>query len=132
MKGPNSYTGEDSIEISCHGGQLVTRRVLERIFEVGARPAEPGEFSLRAFLNGKLDLAQAEAVQELIAAKNEMALENAKKQLQGALSEKVGAFQKELTDVAAILEPGSIFPEEGLEFASMEEIIASLKRFVLK
>ncbi|MBX7066470.1 MAG: tRNA uridine-5-carboxymethylaminomethyl(34) synthesis GTPase MnmE [Parachlamydiales bacterium] len=128
MKGPNSYTGEDSVEISCHGGQLVTRRVLERIFEAGARPAQPGEFSMRAFLNGKIDLAQAEAVQELIAAKSEMALENAEKQLRGALSERVGQFQKELTDTTAILEAWVDFPEEGLEFATMEEIIETLER----
>lgn len=127
MKGPHSYTGEDSVEISCHGGQLVTRRVLERIFEAGARPAQPGEFSLRAFLNGKLDLAQAEAVQELIAAKNELSLENAEKQLEGALSGKIGAFQKELTDVAAILEAWVDFPEEGLEFASIEEILITIE-----
>lgn len=128
MKGPHSYTGEDSVEISCHGGQLVTRRVLERIFEAGARPARPGEFSLRAFLNGKIDLAQAEAVQELIAAKSELALENAEKQLQGALSEKVRQFQRELTEIAAILEAWVDFPEEGLEFASMEEIVENVER----
>lgn len=127
MKGPNSYTGEDSVEISCHGGQLVTRRVLERIFEAGARPAQPGEFSLRAYLNGKIDLAQAEAVQELIAAKSELALENAEKQLEGALSKKISTFQKELTEVAAILEAWVDFPEEGLEFSTMEEIIATLE-----
>ena len=127
MKSPRSYTGEDSIEISCHGGSLVTRRVLARIFEAGARPAQPGEFSLRAYLNGKLDLTQAEAVQELIAAKSELALDNAGKQLQGALSEKIGAFQKELTDIAAILEAWVDFPEDDLEFASREEIIASLE-----
>ncbi|MBU6447209.1 MAG: tRNA uridine-5-carboxymethylaminomethyl(34) synthesis GTPase MnmE, partial [Verrucomicrobia bacterium] len=127
MKGPNSYTGEDTVEISCHGGQLMTRSVLERIFEAGARPAQPGEFSLRAFLNGKIDLAQAEAVQGLIAAKSALALENAEKQLRGALSEKVRQFQKELTDIAAILEAWVDFPEEGLEFASMEEILASLQ-----
>lgn len=127
MKGPNSYTGEDSVEISCHGGQLVTRRVLERIFEAGARPAQPGEFSLRAYLNGKIDLAQAEAVQELIAAKSELALENAERQLQGALSERISSFQKELTDIAAILEAWVDFPEEDLEFASMEEIVQAIE-----
>jgi tRNA modification GTPase len=126
MKGPNSYTGEDSIEISCHGGQLVTRRVLERIFQAGARPAQPGEFSLRAYLNGKLDLAQAEAVQELIAAKSELALENAEKQLEGALSHHIATFQKELTDIAAILEAWVDFPEEDLEFAATAEIVATL------
>lgn len=128
MKGPHSYTGEDSVEISCHGGQIVTRRVLERIFEAGARPARPGEFSLRAYLNGKMDLAQAEAVQELIAAKSELALENAEKQLQGALSERIAGFQKDLTETTAILEAWVDFPEEGLEFASMEEIIQNLER----
>ncbi len=126
MKGPNSYTGEDSVEISCHGGQLVTRRVLERIFEAGARAAKPGEFSLRAYLNGKIDLTQAEAVQELIAAKSELALENAERQLQGALSERIATFQKELTDIAAILEAWVDFPEEGLEFAAMEDIVQTL------
>lgn len=132
MKGPNSYTGEDSVEISCHGGSLVTRRVLERIFEAGARPARPGEFSLRAYLNGKLDLAQAEAVQELIAAKSELALENASRQLEGALSTKIASFQKELTGTAAILEAWVDFPEEGLEFAAMDEIIADLESVCLR
>jgi tRNA modification GTPase len=132
MKGPHSYTGEDSVEISCHGGQLVTRRVLQRIYEEGARPAQPGEFSLRAFLNGKLDLAQAEAVQELIAAKSELALENAEKQLEGALSDHIIAFQKELTEIAAILEAWVDFPEEGLEFTSMEEILAALEGICLR
>src|SRR3989344_2849155 len=84
MKGPKSYTGEDTVEISCHGGGLISRKILERLYEVGARPAQPGEFSLRAFLNGKIDLAQAEAVQELIAAKGNYALEQAQKQLDGA------------------------------------------------
>jgi tRNA modification GTPase len=132
MKGPNSYTGEDSIEISCHGGQLMTRKVLQRIFEAGASPAQPGEFSLRAYLNGKIDLAQAEAVQTLIAAKNELALEQAEKQLEGALSKKISSFQKEITEIAAILEAWVDFPEEGLEFATMEEIIHSLEKVVLK
>ncbi len=128
MKGPKSYTGEDSVEISCHGGQMVTRKVLERVFEAGARPAQPGEFSLRAYLNGKLDLAQAEAVQELISAKSELALENAERQLQGALSEKIIAFQKELTDLAGILEAWVDFPEEGLEFTTMSEILVNLEQ----
>jgi tRNA modification GTPase len=127
MRGPRSYTGEDSIEISCHGGQLITRRVLERLFEAGARPAQPGEFSLRAYLNGKLDLAQAEAVQELIAAKSELALDNAERQLEGALSTTISRFQRELTELAAILEAWVDFPEEGLEFTSMEAIIGSLE-----
>jgi tRNA modification GTPase len=127
MKGPRSYTGEDTVEISCHGGSLIVRRLLERIFEAGARPAQPGEFSLQAFLNGKIDLAQAEAVQQLIASKSEIALENAEKQLSGDLSKKIGSFQKELTDVAAILEAWVDFPEEGLEFARFDDLIERLK-----
>lgn len=127
MKNPRSYTGEDTVEISCHGGSLISRLILERLYEAGARPAEPGEFSLRAFLNGKIDLAQAEAVQELIAAKSERAMEQASRQLEGLLSKTVSEFQAELTDIAAILEAWVDFPEEGLEFASMEEILSQLK-----
>lgn len=132
MQGPKSYTGENSVEISCHGGSLVTRRILERLFEVGARPADPGEFSLRAFLNGKIDLAQAEAVQQLIAAKNERALEHARSQLEGTLSKTITQFQRDLTDAAAILEAWVDFPEEGLEFAGFEEMISKLESIALK
>ena len=128
MRSPRSYTGEDSIEISCHGGSLVTKRVLKRVFEAGATPAKPGEFSLRAYLNGKIDLAQAEAVQQLIHAKNELAMQTAEKQLEGALSKLITSFQKELTEIAAILEAWVDFPEEGLEFATTEEIIQNLEK----
>lgn len=126
MLAPKSYTGEDTVEIFCHGGALITRRVLERVLEAGARQAGPGEFTFKAFMNGRLDLAQSEAVQELIGAKNEKALDAAEKQLSGTLSEKVKAFQQELTLVAAILEAWVDFPDEGLEFASMEEVISDL------
>lgn len=126
MRAPKSYTGEDSVEIFCHGGTIVTSRVLKRILEAGAIPAKPGEFSLRAYLNGKIDLAQAEAVQQLIHAKNELALQEAEKQLEGALSKRISKFQKNLTEMAAILEAWVDFPEEGLEFATMEEICNTL------
>lgn len=132
MKNPRSYTGEDTVEISCHGGSIIPRRILERLYEAGARPAEPGEFSLRAFLNGKIDLAQAEAVQQLIAAKSERAMEHAGRQLEGALSKAISQFQAELTDIAAILNAWVDFPEEGLEFSSMEEMIAQLERTCVK
>lgn len=132
MKNPKSYTGEDSIEISCHGGNLITKRVLERIFEAGARPAMPGEFSSRAFLNGKIDLAQAEAVQELIASKSEIALQTAEKQLAGKLSRHIASFQQELTKIAAILEAWVDFPEEGLEFAAFDTLIEELRTIVMK
>ncbi len=127
MRAPKSYTGENLVEISCHGGILVTQRVLQRITEAGARPARPGEFSFRAYLNGKIDLAQAEAVQQLIAAKNELAMQTAEQQLEGTLSKVISQFQKELTEIAAILEAWVDFPEEGLEFAPTEQIIATLE-----
>ena len=126
MLGRRSYTGEDTVEIHCHGGSLITRRVFDVVIKAGARAARPGEFTFKAFINGKIDLAQAEAVQELIGAKNDRALDAAEEQLQGKLSQKVGEFQKQLTQIAAILEAWVDFPEEGLEFATMEELCADL------
>jgi tRNA modification GTPase len=127
MKGKRSYTGEDTVEIHCHGGSLITRRVLDAVLQAGARAARPGEFTFKAFMNGKVDLAQAEAVQELICAKNERAVDAAENQLKGALSKKIDEFQQGLTNVAAILEAWVDFPEEGLEFASMAEIHQSIE-----
>lgn len=123
MLGTRSYTGENTVEIHCHGGSLITRRVLEVVLAAGARAALPGEFTFKAYINGKIDLIQAEAVQELICAKNERALDAAENQLRGALSKKISSFQHSLTQIAAILEAWVDFPEEGLEFASMEEIV---------
>ncbi len=83
MRGPRSYTAEDTVEIDCHGGMLVTRRILETVLKAGARLAEPGEFTKRAFLNGRIDLSQAEAVIDVINAKNEYALQSSVSQLRG-------------------------------------------------
>lgn len=127
MLGNRSFTGEDTVEIHCHGGTLITRRVLDRVLKSGARQALPGEFSFKAFINGKIDLSQAEAIQELIAAKNERALDAAEGQLQGKLSSRIHAFQIKLTDIAAILEAWVDFPEEGLEFATSDEIVEQLQ-----
>lgn len=127
MLGKRSYTGEDTVEVHCHGGSLITRRVLDAILHAGARAALPGEFTFKAFINGKIDLAQAEAVQELICAKNERALDAAEEQLKGTLSKKISTFQQDLTLTAAILEAWVDFPEEGLEFATMEEICDQLE-----
>ncbi len=126
MRAPHSFTGEDTVEIHCHGGSLITRRVLETVLAAGARAALPGEFSFKAYMNGKIDLAQAEAIQTLIGAKSEVALKMAQQQLEGDLSTEIRSFQKGLTDVAAILEAWVDFPEEGLEFASQEEVLATL------
>lgn len=127
MLGKKSYTGEDTIEIHCHGGSLITRRVLDVVLKAGARAANPGEFTFKAFINGKIDLAQAEAVQELICAKNERALDAAEEQLKGSLSQYINSFQSTLTQIAAILEAWVDFPEEGLEFATIDEVCNDLE-----
>ncbi len=127
MLGSRSYTGEDTVEIHCHGGSLITKKVLHTVLAAGARAAYPGEFTFKAYMNGKIDLAQAEAVQTLIGAQNELALHAAENQLQGALSKKIAYFQERLFDTAAILEAWVDFPEEGLEFASLEEIVTALE-----
>lgn len=121
-----SYTGETTVELQGHGGALISRRVLERVLEAGARPASPGEFTYRAFVNGKLDLVQAEAVQELIHAKNELAVTSASGRLEGQLSKRVADFQERLTALAAILEAWVDFPEEGLEFTSEDQMVEDL------
>lgn len=126
MKGPKSFTGEDTVEIHCHGGRMITRQVLQLCMDAGALAAEPGEFTFKAFINGKMDLSEAEAVQELIGAKSEKAAEIASSQLEGALSKKIKGYKKSLFDIAAILEAWVDFPEEGLEFASNEELCAQL------
>jgi len=132
MKGKRSYTGENTVEIHCHGGSLITRRVLDVVLQAGARAARPGEFTFKAFMNGKLDLAQAEAVQELICAKNERAVDAAENQLKGTLSKKIEDFQQGLTNAAAILEAWIDFPEEGLEFASVADICQDIEKVCLQ
>jgi len=113
--GPASYTGEDTIEISCHGGVLVTRRVLERLFQAGARAAGPGEFTQRAFLNGKLDLTQAEAVMDVISAQTDRALQAAHRQLDGALGRTILRLRDELIGLVAHVEAWIDFPEEDID-----------------
>ncbi|MBN4066993.1 tRNA uridine-5-carboxymethylaminomethyl(34) synthesis GTPase MnmE [Simkania negevensis] len=127
LLGRRSFCGEDTVELHCHGGSLVSRRVLEAVVRAGARAAQPGEFAFKAFTNGKIDLAQAEAIQSLISAKNEMALTVADRQLAGALSDRVKGFQTRLTHLAAILEAWIDFPEEDLAFASFEQVVADLE-----
>ncbi len=128
MRAPRSYTGEDVIELQCHGGRIASRKVLEAIFDAGATPAEPGAFTFRAYMNGKMDLTQAEAVQKLIGAKSELAYKAASKHLEGGLFKKISSFQKELFRLAAIFEAWVDFPEEGIEFQSEEEVLADLNR----
>ncbi len=111
---PASYTGEDLVEITCHGGILVTARVLEACFQAGARAGRPGEFSERAFLNGKMDLTQAEAVMDLIRAQSDLALRSAQEQLEGRLGSEVGAIRGQLIELLAHVEAAIDFPEEDI------------------
>ena len=113
-RAPASYTGEDLVEISCHGGILVTSQVLEACLAAGARAARPGEFTERAFLNGKMDLTQAEAVMDLIRARTDLALRSAHEQLEGRLGEKIGAVRSDVINLLAHLEAAIDFPEEGI------------------
>jgi tRNA modification GTPase len=122
FRSPHSYTGEDSVEFGCHGGMLVTEAVLDAVLRNGARPAQPGEFSKRAFLNGKMDLSQAEAVADLIAARSERARAASVQQLEGKLSQKVKALRTSLTELCALLEIDLDFSEEGLNVISRGEI----------
>ena len=111
MKAPNTYTREDVIEINCHGGILVTRKVLDTVLKNGARPAEPGEFTKRAFLNGRIDLSQAEAVIDIINARNDYALKSSVNQLGGRLSEKITAIREVILDNVAFIESALDDPE---------------------
>ncbi len=127
MKAPHTYTKEDVVEINCHGGILAVRKVLELVLQHGARLAEPGEFTKRAFLNGRLDLSQAEAVIDLIRAKTEESGRVALEQLSGGLSEKITGLRDRLLSVCAHIEAYIDFPEEEIEPASMESILNEVR-----
>ena len=111
MRGPRSYTAEDTVEIDCHGGMLVTRRILETVLKAGARLAEPGEFTKRAFLNGRIDLSQAEAVIDVINAKNEYALQSSVSQLRGSVSKEIHEIRDQIIYEIAFIESALDDPE---------------------
>ncbi|MCI5051570.1 MAG: tRNA uridine-5-carboxymethylaminomethyl(34) synthesis GTPase MnmE [Simkaniaceae bacterium] len=127
MRAPTTYTGEDVVEVHCHGGRLITKRVLQAILDAGALPAGPGDFTRRAFLNGRIDLTRAEAIQEVIGAQNERSLAAAREHLAGYLAKAITAFQRKLADVTAIVEAWVDYPEEGLEYATPSELISALE-----
>ncbi len=122
FRAPHSYTGEDVIEIHGHGGAYVSSKILQLVLGQGARLAEPGEFTRRAFLNGRLDLSQAEAVADVIHAASDKALTSALAQLKGKLSEKLNTLYDALVQVLAQLEAAIDFPEEGLEFSQKQQL----------
>lgn len=125
---PKSYTGEDVVEFSCHGGLYVTRRILREVLEAGASPAQPGEFTRRAFLNGKMDLAQAEAVMELISAEGDQAAKAALAGSTGVLSRKISGLREELSQLAAHLTAWIDFPEEGIPELEETKLLSSLEK----
>lgn len=111
MRGPHTYTGEDTVEIDCHGGVLAMKKVLETVVKNGARPAEPGEFTKRAFLNGRIDLSQAEAVMDVISAKNEYALKSSLSQLKGSVQESIRDIRSKIIYHIAYIESALDDPE---------------------
>lgn len=115
MKAPKTYTCEDVVEINCHGGQFVTQKVLEVVLKNGARHAEQGEFTKRAFMNGRIDLSQAEAVMDLIQGKTEKSISLSLDQLRGDLRDKINSFKKALLDITAHVNVVLDYPEEGID-----------------
>lgn len=115
FRAPRSFTGEDVAEIATHGGRLVTRKVLERLLECGASSARPGEFTERAFMNGRLDLTQAEAVMDLISAQSDLALRAAHEQLEGRIGQRTEGLRRDLIDTVANLEAWIDFPDEDID-----------------
>lgn len=126
MQGPHSYTGEDVVEFQCHGSSLVIKKILELLLREGAVPAERGEFTKRAFLNGRLDLSQAEAVIDLIKARSDLASKAALSQLEGSLSKAVKDIRKELLDLLVLLGVNMDYPDEDIEQITYKKIEDSL------
>lgn len=124
--GPRSYTGEDSLEISCHGNPFIAQKILADLYQRGCRPAEPGEFTQRAFMNGRMDLSQAEAVMDLIQARSDRALDAANRQLRGSLGKKMTGLINRLVEVVARVEAYIDFPEEDLPPEDQTVIVSAL------
>ena len=127
FEGPRSYTSEDVVEISCHGSPVVLRLCIERAVENGARLAEPGEFTLRAYLNGRIDLPQAEAVRDLIDATTLYQARVAAQQIDGSLSRRIRPIKEQLLELIALLEAGIDFAEDDVSVASAEEILRAAR-----
>jgi tRNA modification GTPase len=135
FKSPHSYTGENIVEISCHGSSFIQQKILSLLINAGARPAQPGEFTLRAFLNGKLDLSQAEAVADLIASSSESSHRLAMQQMRGGFSTEIKNLRKELVHFASLIELELDFGEEDVEFADrkqLKDLILNLESSILK
>lgn len=134
FKGPNSYTGENTVEISCHGSSFIQQQIIQLLLRKGGRMAQAGEFTLRAFLNGKLDLSQAEAVADLISSDNEASHQIAMQQMRGGFSNEIAKLREELLNFASLIELELDFAEEDVEFADRTQFTDLVTRieFVLK
>ncbi len=126
FRAPNSYTGENSVEISTHGSSIIVEKIIALLLKQDIRLAEPGEFTKRAFLNGKLDLAQAEAVADMINSRTEASLRGARNQLDGMLSQKVDSLRELLINTSSLIELELDFAEENLEFVSIKEVLSNI------
>lgn len=127
---PHSYTGETVVELSCHGGTYISRSILDAVIGAGARIARPGEFTERAFLNGKIDLTQAEAVADLIHSQSESSRRASLEQLQGRLGDRIRELRQELLNLCSLLEIELDFPEEGIVFTSHSDTLARLAHLI--
>jgi len=132
FRNPNSYTGEDVVEISSHSNPIIVKNIIDLFMELGCRMAEPGEFTKRAFLNGKIDLIQAEAIADLIAAKSRKAIDNSLKQMEGALSKKLNTIKSNLLNTASLLELDIDFSEEDLVIISHDKISKQVKDIIIE
>ena len=130
FRAPHSYTGEDSVEISCHASSYIVSSIMSLLSEAGARAAEPGEFTQRAFLNGKMDLAQAEAVADVIASQNAAAHKVAFKQMKGGFSSELRSMRGELLEIVSLMELELDFSEEEVEFADRRQLDVLLDRVI--
>lgn len=130
MKAPRSFTAEDTIEINCHGGVVVTNSILKEVIKAGARLAEPGEFTKRAFLNGRIDLSQAEAVIDIIKAKTELSAKSALKQSKGKISKEISQLREKLINIIAKIEATVDYPEDDLEEVTNEVATRELKELL--
>jgi len=130
MKGPKSFTAEDTIEVNCHGGVVGTNRILQEIIRAGARMAEPGEFTKRAFLNGRIDLSQAEAVMDIIRAKTDLSMKSALLQSEGSISREIKNIRNKLLSVIAHIEVTVDYPEEDIEEVTTKEVSEDVTKII--
>jgi len=128
FRAPKSFTTEDVVEISCHGSPFIIEQIIQLLLQAGARAAKPGEFTLRAFMHGRIDLSQAEAVADLIASHSAAAHQIAMRQMRGGFAKEIQALRQELIDFAALIELELDFSEEDVEFANREKLLALLDK----